>query len=154
MLASARILGGHEGLTRFQPCNAGSGGCHCQGTGTGKDYDGHQYSEREPVAPTNATTTGGSVQLPREQLPLGRMFVRMCAYVPFSARLCLNQHHWFANRMCEENIDFGRSSNAFLKCGNFERLQELADSLTARDLPTCGQKWLAVFTPFFQATGT
>jgi hypothetical protein len=80
----------------------------------------------------------------------GRMFVRMCPYLPFSARVCLNQHHWLANRLREENVDFGKSSNAFLKCGNFERLQELADSLTARDLLTCGQKWLAAFTPFFK----
>ena len=80
----------------------------------------------------------------------GRMFVRMGPYLPFSARVCLNQHHWLANRLREENIDFGKSSNAFLRCGNFERLQELADSLTARDLLTCGQKWLTAFTPFFQ----
>jgi SnoaL-like protein len=31
------------------------------------------------------------------------------------------------------------------------RLQELADALTAEDLSTCGQKWLARFTPFFTA---
>jgi hypothetical protein len=80
----------------------------------------------------------------------GRMFVRMCPYFPFSARVCLNQHHWLANRLREENIDFSKSSNAFLKCGNFQRLQELADSLTARDLLTCGLKWLAAFTPFFK----
>src|SRR5271157_523161 len=30
-----------------------------------------------------------------------------------------------------------------------KRLQELADSLSTRDLRTCGQKWLATFTPFF-----
>ena len=29
-------------------------------------------------------------------------------------------------------------------------MQELADSLTARDLLTCGRKWLAAFTPFFK----
>jgi hypothetical protein len=28
----------------------------------------------------------------------GRMFVRICPYLPFSARVCLNQHHWLANR--------------------------------------------------------
>jgi hypothetical protein len=78
----------------------------------------------------------------------GRMFVRMCPYFPFSARVCLNQHHWLALRMKEEGIDFHQSTNAFLKCGNPARLQELADSLTARDLLQCGQKWLAVFTPF------
>ena len=26
----------------------------------------------------------------------GRMFVRVCPYFPFSARVCLNQHHWLA----------------------------------------------------------
>jgi hypothetical protein len=78
----------------------------------------------------------------------GRMFVRMCPYFPFSARVCLNQHHWLALRMREEGIDFQQSTNAFLKCGNPARLQELADSLTAQDLLKCGQKWLAAFTPF------
>lgn len=80
----------------------------------------------------------------------GRMFVRMCPYLPFSARVCLNQHHWLAHRMREEGIDFQQCSNAFLKCSDPCQLQELADSLTAHDLLTCGQKWLAYFTPFFK----
>jgi hypothetical protein len=79
----------------------------------------------------------------------GRMFVRMCPYLPFSARVCLNQHHWLANRMREEGINFQQCSNAFLTCAAPERLQELADSLTVRDLVACGQKWLARLTPFF-----
>ena len=79
----------------------------------------------------------------------GRMFVRICPYLPFSARVCLNQHHWLANRMREEHIDFQQCSNAFLRCGTPERLQQLADTLTADDLSSCGQKWLARFTPFF-----
>ena len=36
----------------------------------------------------------------------GRMFVRICPYLPFSARVCLNQHHWLANRMRSVDIDF------------------------------------------------
>ena len=79
----------------------------------------------------------------------GRMFVRMCPYLPFSARVCLNQHHWLANRMREENIDFEQCSNAFLRCGAPKRLQALADTLSAEDLSSCGRKWLARFTPFF-----
>jgi hypothetical protein len=79
----------------------------------------------------------------------GRMFVRMCPYLPFSARVCLNQHHWLANRMREEDLDFQPCSNAFLRCSTPQRLQELADTLTAEDLSSCGQKWLARFTPFF-----
>src|SRR5713101_8416585 len=46
-------------------------------------------------------------------------------------------------------VDFQQCSNAFLKCSDPKRLQELADSLSAKDLLTCGQKWLAYFTPFF-----
>jgi hypothetical protein len=79
----------------------------------------------------------------------GRMFVRMCPYFPFSARVCLNQHHWLANRLRQEGIDFQQPSNLFLKCSNPERLQELADALTPQDLLTAGQKWLTAFTPFF-----
>ena len=81
----------------------------------------------------------------------GRMFVRMCPYLPFSARICLNQHHWLATQMREEGIDFRQCSNAFMRCAKPERLQELADQLMPRDLVTCGQKWLARFTPFFSA---
>ncbi len=75
----------------------------------------------------------------------------MCPYLPFSARVCLNQHHWLANRMREAGIAFRQCSNAFAKCALPERLQELANSLTPRDLITCGQKWLARLTPFFNA---
>jgi hypothetical protein len=79
----------------------------------------------------------------------GRMFVRVCPYFPFSARVCLNQHHWLANRLRAEAIPFQQCSNAFLNCKHPRRLQQLADSLTSRDLATCGHKWLATFTPFF-----
>ncbi len=80
----------------------------------------------------------------------GRMFVRMCPYLPFSARVCLNQHHWLANRMREEALDFKQCSNAFLRCSQPQKLQELADSLTAHDFLSCGQKWLTCLTPFFK----
>jgi len=80
----------------------------------------------------------------------GRMFVRICPYLPFSARICLNQHHWLANRMRTEGVDFKQCSNAFLRCSHPHKLQELADSLSAQDLLRCGQKWLACLTPFFK----
>jgi hypothetical protein len=82
----------------------------------------------------------------------GRMFVRVCPYFPFSARVCLNQHHWLANRLRAEAITFRQCGNAFLTCGDPTRLQQLADSVTARDLERCAQKWLRAFTPFFTPT--
>jgi hypothetical protein len=80
----------------------------------------------------------------------GRLFVRMCPYLPFSARVCLNQHHWLAKRLRAERIAFQQHSNALLKCSDPSKLQQLADSLTADDLVRCGQKWLAALTPFFK----
>jgi len=82
----------------------------------------------------------------------GRMFVRMSPYFPFSARLCLNQHHWLAHRLRQERIDFQQTTNAFLRCRDPKRLQELADSLSVHDLLACGRKWLNSFTPFFTET--
>jgi hypothetical protein len=79
----------------------------------------------------------------------GQMFVRVCRYFPFSARICLNQHYWLALRLQEQGIRFQQCANAFLQCSDPQALQKLADSLTAHDLITCGQKWLTRFTPFF-----
>ena len=51
----------------------------------------------------------------------GRMFVRVCPYFPFSAQVCLNQHHWLANRMRAEDMTFRQQGNVlFLKL--FERV--------------------------------
>jgi hypothetical protein len=79
----------------------------------------------------------------------GRIFVRVCPYFPFAARVYLNQHHWLANELRTEGIAFQQCGNAFLTCRTPARLQALADSLTARDLARCGEKWLARFIPFF-----
>ena len=79
----------------------------------------------------------------------GRMFVRVCPYFPFSARICLNQHHWLANRLRAEGVAFRQCGNAFLTCGDPDRLQQLADALTPRDLDRCAQRWLRTLTPFF-----
>ena len=54
-----------------------------------------------------------------------RKFARMYPYLPFSARVCLNQHHWLANRMREEDIGFRQSANAFMGWADPLRLQEL-----------------------------
>src|SRR5437764_4601443 len=57
------------------------------------------------------------------------------------------------DRMREEGILCRQCTSAFVACGDPKRLQELADSLTAQDLLSCGRKWLTAFTPFFKAKG-
>jgi hypothetical protein len=70
---------------------------------------------------------------------------------PFSARICLNQHHWLAQKMKQAGIRFTQSGNAFRRCSDPAALQEMADSLTAKDLIRCGHKWLKRLIPFFSA---
>lgn len=60
----------------------------------------------------------------------GRLFVRLCPYFPFPARICLNQHSWLANRLRAEGIAFQQVGNAFLRCADPDRLQALADALS------------------------
>ncbi len=79
----------------------------------------------------------------------GRMFVRVCPYFPFAARIYINQHFWLANRMRKEGIRFRQCANAFVHCSDPKRLQQLADSILPYDVITCGQKWLACLVPFF-----
>ncbi len=81
----------------------------------------------------------------------GRMFVRLCPYFPFSARVYLNQHDWLALRLRERGIRFQPCANAFLRCSDPEQLQQLADALQPQDILRCAQKWLADLVPFFTA---
>jgi hypothetical protein len=79
----------------------------------------------------------------------GRIFVRICPYLPFSARVWLNQHHLAGDSDGRRWHRLSAIHQRILAVWQPGRLQQLADSLTARDLLQCGQKWLAAFTPFF-----
>lgn len=81
----------------------------------------------------------------------GPMFVRISPYFPFTARLCLNQHDWIANRLRRQSIEFQQRDNSFVACGDPATLQTIADSLTAQDLTNCGRKWIDRLAPFFTA---
>src|SRR5215469_12994391 len=77
------------------------------------------------------------------------MFVRVIPYFPFSTRICLNQHYWLAQKMQQAGIHFTPTGNAFRRCSDPAALQEMADSLTAKDLMRCGHKWIKRLIPFF-----
>ena len=81
----------------------------------------------------------------------GRMFVRLCPYFPFPARVYLNQHYWLAQHLQERGIRFLPCANAFLRCSDCQQLQQLADSLQPQDITRCAQKWLTYLVPFFTA---
>lgn len=79
----------------------------------------------------------------------GRMFLRICPYFPFNARLCLNGHEWLACRMRQEGLRFHQAGNAFLTCSDPRRLQELSDEFSSQHVLNCAHRWLAQLIPFF-----
>jgi len=80
---------------------------------------------------------------------LGPMFIRMCPYFPFPARVCLNQHHWIAEQLDKRGVRFQKSDNSFSGCADPEILQRIADSFSPGHLITRASKWLAYLMPFF-----
>jgi predicted ATPase len=82
----------------------------------------------------------------------GRMFLRICPYFPFNARVCVNQHERLACQLRDEGIFFRKAANAFVQCADPERLQQLADGLTPADLEVPMQGWLRELVPFYAST--
>jgi hypothetical protein len=82
----------------------------------------------------------------------GRMFLRICPYFPFNARVCVNQHEWLARQLQDEGIFFRKAANAFVQCSDPERLQHLADGLTPADLEVPIQCWLRELVPFYASS--
>jgi hypothetical protein len=81
----------------------------------------------------------------------GRMFLRVCPYFPFNARVCMNGHEWLACQMRREGVAFRQAANAFLACSNAQRLQQLADALSPENIRACAERWLERLVPFFTA---
>lgn len=79
----------------------------------------------------------------------GRMFIRICPYFPFNARVYINGHERLARQLEPQGIALRQAGNAFLSCSDAARLQQLSDSLSARDVVACVHRWLAQLVPFF-----
>jgi hypothetical protein len=77
------------------------------------------------------------------------MFLRICPYFPFNARICLNSHEWLACRLRQDGIAFEQCGNAFRTCADPARLQELADQFSPTHIEAWAHRWLAQLVPFF-----
>jgi hypothetical protein len=79
----------------------------------------------------------------------GRIFLRICPYFPFNARVCINGHEYLAERMRRLGISFRKEANAFLTCSDPKRLQKLSDALSGEEINDCMGEWLRRLIPFF-----
>jgi hypothetical protein len=73
----------------------------------------------------------------------GPLFLKVCSYAPWSAKLCLNGHEWAKRQLEKKGIAYEGLDNGFLSCAEPERLQQLCDSLGPEDIDRVFRKWLA-----------
>jgi hypothetical protein len=79
----------------------------------------------------------------------GRMFLRICPYFPFNARVCLNGHGWLAYCMRERGIRFRQCKNALLTCSDPDTLQRCSDLLCAAHMEATSHYWFNTLLHYF-----
>jgi hypothetical protein len=71
----------------------------------------------------------------------GPLCVSLSSHPPFNARVTLNAHHWIGSEAARRRLRFDKKTNAFLDCDRPEDLQQIADSLTERDIRRVADRW-------------
>lgn len=87
----------------------------------------------------------------------GPFFLKFSSYFPYNAKLCLNGHEYVKRQLEKEGIGYVALDNGFLSCDDPQRLQALADGLSAERIERLLRKWLKrlphPYTPGDQAAG-
>lgn len=71
----------------------------------------------------------------------GPAFIKVCSYLPFAIKLCLNGHEWAKQQLKREGIAFESLDNGFLSCEHPERLQQICDELGPEDVLRFFHHW-------------
>lgn len=82
----------------------------------------------------------------------GPFFCKFCSYYPYTAKICLNGHHFAQRQAAKAGIDFEALDNGFLSCEDPARLQRICDRLTPAKIDRFCRKWLRLLPhPFSPA---
>jgi hypothetical protein len=81
----------------------------------------------------------------------GPFFLKFCSYFPYNAKLCINGHEYLKRQLTKRGIVYEALDNGILRCSDPERLQRLADGLTAEKVDALLRKWLARLPHPFEA---
>ena len=72
----------------------------------------------------------------------GPLFIKVCSYAPWGAKLCLNGHEWAKRQLEKKKIAYEALDNGFLSCANPQKLQAICDALGPEQIERVFQKWL------------
>ena len=82
----------------------------------------------------------------------GPFFLKFCSYFPYTAKLCLNGHHWAQRQAAQAGIGFTAMDNAFGSVEDPAALQQICDGLGPAQIHALLDKWLQILPdPFSDA---
>jgi hypothetical protein len=73
----------------------------------------------------------------------GPFFFKFCTYFPYNAKLCINGHEYLKRQLTKAGIAFEALDNGILSCADPQRMQQIADGLSAAKIDALARKWLA-----------
>lgn len=71
----------------------------------------------------------------------GPLFLKMCSYFPYNAKLCINGHEYLKRQLANEGIDYEALDNGILRCADLARGQQIANGLNAEAIDALARKW-------------
>ena len=72
----------------------------------------------------------------------GPFFLKLCSYFPYNGKLCLNGHEYLKRQLDRAGIAYTALDNGIQTCAAPQRLQALADGLSAAKIDALLRKWL------------
>jgi hypothetical protein len=71
----------------------------------------------------------------------GPFFIKYCSYFPYNAKLCLNGHEYLKRQLKNRGVKFEALDNGIRSCENPQRMQAIANGLSARKIEALWRKW-------------
>jgi hypothetical protein len=82
----------------------------------------------------------------------GPFFFKFCSYFPYTAKLCINGHHWAQRQAAKAGLGFTAMDNAFAAVDDPIALQAICDRLGPEQIQALADKWLRLLpNPFSDA---
>lgn len=76
-----------------------------------------------------------------QDLEWGPAFLKVCSYLPYPVKICLNGHEWAKQQLGREDIGYSALDNGFLDCDDPRRLQAICDDLGPDDVQAFFDRW-------------
>ena len=82
----------------------------------------------------------------------GPFFIKFSSYFPYTAKLCINGHHWAQRQAGKAGLGYAAMDNAFAAVDDPAALQAICDRLGPVQIQALLDKWLAILpNPFDDA---